>query len=110
MDGNGADEVLNRLQEPGGIFGSQWKDPTKVATTEWRADALESIVDPLVGPGVILVELSLNHPRPDFYGIVRIDQRGIWYSDADGSVQEAAWWLYLLPWPHVDELVLHQAS
>jgi hypothetical protein len=60
---------------------------------------LDSIADPDLGTsGTALVELELSTPHPNFYGIVRIDERGIWYSDGDGSPQEAAWRLRLIPW------------
>jgi hypothetical protein len=72
---------------------------------------LDLIADPLLGGrGTILVELELSKPHPAFYGIVRTDERGIWYSDADGSPEEAVWRLGLIPWAHVERITLHQAS
>lgn len=111
MDGAGADAVIDELTRSGGIFGSEWIDPTRVATRGWRDGALDELVDPLLGSdGTILIELDLNHPHPEFYGIVRVDERGVWYADADGSVMDPAWRLRLLPWKHIDGMTLHQAS
>jgi hypothetical protein len=113
MSGDDADAVVKSLlkDSPSGPFGFEWKDPYRVATTAWREGALVAVADPEVGSeGTILVELWLNEPHPDFYGIVRADSTGIWYSDADGSPKEPAWRLSLIPWRHVDRITLHQAS
>lgn len=97
MDGAGADAAVTSLvKDTEGMFGQEWKDPCQVATTEWRDGALDSIADPDLGSrGTVLVELELNEPHPEFYGIVRVDEIGIWYSDADGSPHEPAWRLRL---------------
>jgi hypothetical protein len=87
------------------------EDPKHVATTAWRDGALDGSVDPEIsGASVALVDLVLNHAHPDFYAIVRVDDQGIWYSDADGSVQDAVWRLRLLPWRHIDHITLHKSA
>lgn len=92
-------------------FDNAWKDAKDIATTQFRTGALDLIADPTLGTsGTILVELELNHPHPYFYGIVRTDERGIWYADGDGHVNDPAWRLRLIPWGHVEEITLHQAS
>jgi hypothetical protein len=86
-----------------------WKDARRVATSEIRSGALDGWAD---GPPneVALVELDLNYPHPDFAGIVRVDDVGIWYQDGDGSVEDPAWRLHLLPWRHVDGMRMHRIS
>jgi hypothetical protein len=104
--------VVNDLLNPASKrLDDRWKDPLNVATVDWREGALDSIADPELGAsGTALVELELSSPHPNFYGIVRTDGRGIWYSDADGSPQEAVWRLRLIPWGHVKGITLHQVS
>lgn len=112
MDGPGAREVVNQLSAPNPSgLEDIWRDPQRVATTTWRPGALDSIADPLLrSDGTILVELELSSPHPTFYGIVRVDDRGIWYSDADGGPEEPVWRLALIPWSHVEQITLHQSS
>jgi hypothetical protein len=88
----------------------EWVDARSVATTQWRQNALDFITDESVGENVALVELDLNESHESFVAIARIDDRGIWYTDGDGSVRDPAWRLRLLPWRHIDYLTLHQAS
>jgi hypothetical protein len=112
VDGTTASQVVEGLlapdiKEP----DDRWKDPTHVATTNWRSGVLERIADPEVGSDrTVLVELELNHPHPAFYAIVRVDELGLWYSDGDGSVADPIWRLRLLPWRHIELITLHQAS
>jgi hypothetical protein len=100
--------MVQGLAKAGGAPNDQWKAPTQVATIEWRRDALAPIADPQAG--VALVELDLNHPHPAFAAIIRVDERGIWYSDGDGAADEPTWRLRLIPWLHVDGITLHQSS
>ena len=111
MDSKQAREaVQNRSNNFGGL-GDQWKDARYVATTNWRDGALDQIADPkLLSSGVALVELDLNHPHPYFYAIVRSDDQGVWYADADGNADDPVWRLRLLPWRHIDGMTLHQIS
>lgn len=82
-----------------------------MAANSWRAGALDAIADPDLGTdGTALVTLTLSRAHPSFYGIIRTDDRGIWYSDADGHPGDAAWRLRLIPWRDVDEITLHQVS
>jgi hypothetical protein len=99
------------LSSSGTSFTHEWRDPRHIATTAWRDGALDLIADPfLKTEGTILIEMELSRPHPDFYGIVRIDERGIWYSDADGTPQDAAWRLRLILWTDVEAITLHQVS
>ena len=101
-----AQQVVTELSTTDG-----WKDPLRVATTAWRSGALATLADDAPNhAGVILVELALNHPHQHFYGIARVDDRGIWYSDGDGHVNDPAWRLRLMPWRHIDGLTMHQTS
>lgn len=112
MEAAEAEKVVEDLLSSSGTsFTHEWRDPCHVATTTWRDGALDPIADPLLKTeGTILVEMGLSRPHPDFYGIVRIDERGIWYSDADGTPQDAAWRLRRIPWVDVEEITLHQVS
>ena len=88
MDSASARAVIHQLAKASGDPNDQWKDPTHVATTEWRAHALDVIKDPkALDPA--LVELELSDPHPAFTAIIRVDDRGIWYSDGDGPASEA---------------------
>jgi hypothetical protein len=105
--------VANLRREDG-----NWVDECHLATDTFRDDAIKQLNadDSFSGTAkiyIVCAEIFTRDPHPqarNFEGIIAVNDTGIWFYDGDGSVDDAAWRQYLLPWHNIASVILHQAS
>jgi hypothetical protein len=94
---------------------SGWQDRRHIATSTFRRGVIRALSQfPERGDAdIALVELHLSDELPGidcFEGILGVDERGIWYFDGDGDVEELPWRQSLIPWARVKGITLHRVS
>ncbi|MCP3994838.1 MAG: hypothetical protein GY722_07215 [bacterium] len=91
----------------------EWLDPCSIATNILRKGVAARLNRDSEVSLLALVELHLTEELPNidsFEGIFHADERGIWYYDGDGSIDDPVWRQRLIPWEYVKTLTLHQES
>jgi hypothetical protein len=116
MDNQMASDAIKAMQvEKFEIGESIWRNPCHIATNTYRTDALKGF-DPDGDEflGRALIEILLTQPLiqefDEFYAIIKIDKFGVWYMDADGHEDDAAWRPTLIPWTQIRAIRMHQVS
>ena len=123
MDGADAKRFIARLQvrerdaeEAFGGMGEivSWRDRRHIATDCFTRQAIEALRPPGQESDYALIELRLLDDSPviDYFaGVLAVDDRGIWWYDRDGDVDDPHCWRpTLLPWGRIQSVRLHQVS
>lgn len=118
MDNQYAQERLAYLRgaslvDSEGMTQPVWRDSRHIATTTLSRRAERDLTPPGEESAYALVEIWLVAPMPllnDFEGILAVDDRGVWWYDGDGHIEDPVWRPTLLPWSQIQALRLHQVS
>ncbi len=96
--------------------GKKWKNKRHVATTQWRDSVvpLLSREPELKDDGSLaLVELFTAVELPgidEFSAIIKVDERGIWYSGLDSNIGDAIHTQRFIPWTYLMGMTLHELT
>ncbi len=114
MSPQDAETILKEMKVSVDEFGrGPWKDKRRIATDTWRAEAIKALSRDKQNEGFALVVIQLNQDIPEideFAGIFAVDDRGIWWYDGDGNINECIWRQSLIPWHCVLSVTIHQVS
>ncbi|PCI35170.1 MAG: hypothetical protein COB53_11195 [Elusimicrobia bacterium] len=96
--------------------GKMWKNKRHVATTLWRDSVVPMLSrEPeLKGDGSLaLVELFTAVELPgidEFAGIIKVDERGIWYAGTDSVLDDIIHTQRFVPWTYLMGMTLHELT